>query len=196
MTALLPLYAIESELMELLALAEEPDLEPEAKEAIDQQIQAYVAAQIRKVDGIAATIRRCKSNAAIAREEAARITAMADAWEAREKRIKENALWAMQAHNVRLLETPTNKLRVQGHGGLEPLEIENENALPTSVFTATVRMPWPKWMELLNSLKEHNISFPFSASGELDNTALREALKRGPVAGARLLPRGSHLRVE
>lgn len=199
----LPLYKIESDLMELLALAEEPDLEPEAKEAIDKQIAEYFGAEVSKTDRVAGAIRRCQSALAEVKGEIARLEGIADAWVSREKRIKDNALRAMQDHGVRVLETPTSKLLIQGNGGLHPLYVDPEREVD-EFHEITVTLSLPVWCDMVKAAIEAQVITERYAS-ELEkkhpsfpnNELIRQTLNRGLlVPGARLLPRGEHLRVK
>lgn len=179
------LYHVESELIELMAMADNEDLTPEERVAVEAQIAEYITAEVRKVDGVAAAVRICQRNAAIAKEEAERIAKHAAAWEAREKRIKESALRAMVENGVTQLQTATNRLRVQGNGGLEPLEIGD---VGDEYKRVNVTMSLGRWMVMGQPGVRNETS--------CDSGLIREALKRGPVEGAQLLPRGKHLRVE
>lgn len=195
------LYHVESELIELMTMADNDDLTPEERVAVEAQIAEYITAEVHKVDGIAAAVRICQHNAAIAKEEAERIAKHAAAWEAREKRIKESALRAMVENGVTQLQTATNRLRVQGNGGLEPLEVDGVTesgetfdqpltTVPVRFQEITVTLPLEEWLELATA------SHGYRKQYSVNNGELRQALKRGPVEGAQLLPRGKRLRVE
>lgn len=199
----LALYQIQDDLMQLLGLAEEPDLDPESKAAIDQQISAYFMAQVRKVDGIAVAVRACRSAAAEVRAERARLDAILEAWEARERRIKDNAMYAMQAHGVRVLETPKNKLRIQGNGGVEPLFVDEKREVD-EFHDITVTLTICQWCDLVKAglaaevlTESQAVEFERRFPSFPSNERIRGALTRGnKVPGAQLLTRGQHLRVE
>lgn len=201
--AKLSLYQIEDNLMELLALSEEKDLEPEAAVAIELQVASYFLAEVRKVDRIVAAIRKCQSAAEECRKESARLASVAVAWEMREKRIKDNSKYAMQTHGVRVIETPQHKLRICGNGGLKPLFVDSQRDVD-EFHDIAVTMNLPQWCDMVKaavqagvltekeaSVMEHRFpSFP-------NNDRIREALTRGEtVPGAKLLDRGEHLRCE
>lgn len=199
------LYHVESELIELMTMADNDDLTPEERVAVEAQIAEYITAEVRKVDGVAAAVRICQRNAAIAKEEAERISKHAVAWEAREKRIKESALRAMVENDVTQLQTATNKLRVQGNGGLEPLEVDGVtesgetfdqplDSVSIQFQEITVTLPLQQWIEL--GVEMATPSHGYRQKYSVNNWELRQALTRGPVEGAQLLPRGKHLRVE
>jgi hypothetical protein len=191
----LSLYQIEDDLMQLLALAEDPELDPEAKGAIDHEISKYFLAQVRKVDGIAGAVRKCRSAATEVRAEILRLQAIQDAWEARERRIKENAMYAMKTHGVKVLETAKNKLRIQGNGGLQPLDVFSEVEVPDEHKNVTLKFSAADYRKLWPHIVNMALS-PIEKTVEVDGTRLRAALKLAPVNGARLLERSEHLRVE
>lgn len=201
--ATLPLYKIESELLELLALAEEHDLDPEAKEAVEKQISDYFSAEVRKVDGIAGAIHRCDSALAEIGEEIRRLRKIEDAWEARMDRIKACTLRAMQDHGIRVLETATNKLTVCGNGGKQPLYVDPERE-SDEYCDVTVTLPLTVWCEMVKAAVQSQVITEGYAgalnSGTVvapNNELIRQALSRGQaVPGASLLPRGEHLRVK
>src|SRR5690242_10403896 len=190
----LALYQIEQRLAELLELrniaAEDGDTE--ALEAIDKQFEEYFLREVKKVDGICHALHAFESAADSAFEEAGRLHERGNRLIAQRDRIKAATLKAMQDHGVRVLETPTNKLRVQANGGLDPLEIVDP--LPTDYLNITVTMPMQQWLELtLGALPSIEKTAKLSPANE----AIRQALKRGEeVPGAKLLPRGFHLRIE
>ena len=111
--------------------------------------------------------------------------------------IKEAALRAMQSRGIKSLETPENKLTVCGNGGVEPLEYTGEAAIPDRLCTATVTMSLRLWQSLCRDMSEVDCREILKSSTDVDAKAIREALKRGEtVPGAKLLPRGEHLRLK
>ncbi len=201
--ATLPLYKIETELLELLALAEEPDLSPASKEEVEYQIAAYFTAEIRKVDGIAGAIHHEASAIAEIEDEIRRLKRLLDAREARLERIKGCTLRAMQDHGIRVLETPTNKLTVCGNGGKQPLDVDPERGAD-EYCDVTVTLPLPVWCDIVKAAVQARV-ITEGYAGALNsgivvapnNELIRKALSRGQVVpGASLLPRGEHLRVK
>lgn len=201
----LALYQIETELAELLALRDQVEDEgglPEDLAAIDKQIEAYCSAEVAKVDRIAGAIRACERNYDAALAEATRLKEQAKAWDARKEAIKGAALRAMQARGIKSLETPTNRLSVCGNGGLEPLAIEGER-IPGAFVLVTMRLRSDmvgRLMDVLRASTDQEMADALAVQlkpTEVDNRAIREALKRGEsVPGAKLLPRGEHLRLK
>ena len=196
----LALYTIEVELSELLALREQAMEEgepPEAFAAIDARIAEYCSAEVAKVDRIAGAIRACERNEAALDSEIVRLRERKHAWTERRCRIKDAALRAMQSRGIKSLETPENKLTVCGNGGVEPLEYTGEAAIPDRLCTATVTMSLRLWQSLCRDMSEVDCREILKSSTDVDAKAIREALKRGEtVPGAKLLPRGDHLRLK
>lgn len=202
----LSLYQIERELDELLDLRDEAAGDgalPAELAAIDKQIAGYFSREVRKVDGIAHAINTYLNMAEAADKEADRMKQRAIALEARANQIKHASLYAMQAHGITKLETPTNRLRVKKNGGKEPLYVDPERA--SDEYTdVTVKLPWRIWISLCAieesthfSVHGLDATVTFQLDLSTNQDRIREALRRGEsVPGAKLLPRGVHLRVE
>ncbi len=124
------LFQLRSELTELMTLRDTPDLEPEAKAAIEYQIKAYIGAELRKVDNIAGFIRSRKMRIKAAKEESARLAALAASWEAEEKFVIDLCKDAMIQWNVKKLEGMHATVALQSNGGLQPLEIPQPALVP------------------------------------------------------------------
>jgi hypothetical protein len=102
-------------------------------------------------------------------KEASRIRALAAADDALATRLKEGLKAAMEQTGKLKLETPRFKLSVAGNGGKQSLEIDDPSALDPA-FQRIVREP--------------------------DKDVIRSALDSGiEIAGCRLLPRGTSLRI-
>lgn len=190
--------AIETQLAELLELRETAEAEgelPETLAVIDKQISEYMAREIKKVDGICHAVRTYEMAAEHDRKESERLTARAKAFEARVERIKETAKAAMLAHGVRVIETPEHTLRVQGNGGLQPLQVLDQTLLAEHFRTATVTMSLRLLRSICKDLSEVECREIYKTETSVDSEALRIELKRGPIVGARLLERGTHLRI-
>lgn len=226
----LSLYQIEAELAELLDQREEiaaliaSDHSPEdivALEVCDKLIAEYFTREVRKVDGIARAIHAFTEAAEEAREESARIAKRAIALEAVVDRIKRSTIEAMQVHQVKKLETPTNGLRIQANGGKAPLLIEG--AVTEEFAKVTVTLPAELWSEISDKCVDALIGFPvFEPNAEKIRTSLAQSIVcpeckgngaglapavascqrcqgRGTmpaaVPGARMGERGVHLRI-
>ena len=183
------LYQILDELVELAALADDPELADDERVAIAEQIAKYVSAEIagRKVDGIAATLRECKARAEIAAEESKRLAKRSESWLARMERIKASTLRAMQAHGVPKIETPTNRLRIQGNGGLQELLLFAPSEVPVELRRVTVKLGGEDHVKLFDLIarsaglrrdeKVRLLKLLEAAFSEPDGERIREALK-------------------
>lgn len=244
----LSLYRIEVELQELLEAQEDAEAagDADALAVIAERVKQYVLAEVKKVDRIAEATRACAVFAEECEKEAARLTAMAKRHRNRMERIKGAALWAMQALGVRRLDTPTNRLRVQANGGVEPLEVTAKvEELDPALRTITVTMSQAVWNRVFSGRGIPGTDRDLmKVTMSPDNDAIRAELKKRvpcpecdgegktvcshrnateqdkecpdcdengmescprcegsgtvptTVPGARLLPRGVHLRVE
>ncbi len=94
MTPKMTLFGIETTLFDLLAEREEAinmnRVTPtdEWVTDVDARIETYIKAELRKVDGIAKMLKEFEARALAAKEEAQRISRIADLWEARRERLK------------------------------------------------------------------------------------------------------------
>jgi Siphovirus Gp157 len=184
----LSLYQIEFELAELLSVRDQAEAEgdSEALVAIDAQIAAYKIAEPRKADSYIAVMFRASAKIDACDAELDRIKAIRKREQDLLDRMKANALAAMQNHGVKEIRGSLHSMRVQNNGGLLPLEIsawpkDSSGRFAPQPYDGTGALP-ASFMKLL----------------AVPNTeAIREALKRGEeVPGAKLLERGSHLRVD
>ncbi len=173
------LYALESAIVELFALRDEAEAEGDAQQValMDQEIAKWTAAELRKVDGVAAWIRECEARAQIADEEAERLRHRAKAWQAKADRVKEAAKQAMLDHDLKKVAGRLNTLRIQGNGGLQKLETDMAT-LPDSFRLFRIDLSsgmYQRFLDCLPStwagaLKERTTSAP-------DLNAIRDALK-------------------
>lgn len=198
----LSLYEIERELAELLAAREEAT-EPEQCTELENAIRLYVEGQVRKVDGVRAYVRNCEAMAAAAKEEAERQAERARVWTEKGKRFKQFILDVMQAFGLKKLEGRTGTLTVCSNGGKQPVTITDETLVPDEYCSYTLTFTGAEFAELLRDMKNESESFGLKAGAlaatarrKADEDRMREALQAGPVAGARLEPRGVHLRVK
>jgi len=196
----LSLFAIEEQLIQLIAFAEDPDLTPEEREVAAGEIQKYVAAEVRKVDSIRGYLRHCEVMAWAARGEARRQLDNATIWENRQQRIKGYCFDAMQHAGLKKLEGNTGTLQVKGNGGVQPLQVNNESLVPEEYCDYVGRISGRMWRTVLKICAA--VSAPDVSKDDVDlqrvpnNKRVREALASGPVPGAQLLERGAHLEVK
>ena len=202
----MPLYQIEAELLELLTLEETLrqehadaeassdnfalEITAEARQATAARIAQYVQAEIKKVDGIAYTIRECGKRARIAAEEAGRLRARAAMWDARSDRIKQSALRAMQSFDppITRLETPLNRLRIQNNGGLAPLDVYAPDSVPMYLRKYTITCTGAQMTRLrewADTVGDAEIARLLAvAPSEPDNDAMRAALEMRVICPA------------
>jgi Gp157 protein len=183
----LSLYQIETELQELLDLRENVVAAgelPETVAAIDSRIQEYIHREVKKVDGICAMLRAFQDAAARARNEAERIFARVKAFEAQEARLRAATLAAMRAHGVTKLETPENTLRIQGNGGLEPIELEYAGQtleyagqIPSEFVDVEVWMPQAVWDKLCEDGEPQNWRIVWHVVKQRIREALKQRVK-------------------
>ena len=188
------LFRIEQGLANLIAAREECETDEE-RQAFDIQIRDYVAAEIRKVDGIGDYRQFIKMHIEAAKAENARLAAVYGRWTARLKAIDEATMYAMQSFGEKRLEGATHAVRVQANGGPAPLVINNPELIPAHLQTATVTMSVRLLRSICRDLSEVECREIYKTVTEPDNERIREALKgTETVPGAHLGPRGEHLR--
>lgn len=226
MTTALSLYTIEARLLELADLRDQLEAEgdKEALDAVDAEIANYLTREAAKIDSYAGLIRQRLDAAALCEKRAKDLQCRAKAMKADAQRLKDNALRVMQSFNVTKLVTPETTLRIQGNGGLRPLEIGDESILPDEYKLISVLMPYQEWLQLLKLWQRQVGGLPKTMQESVipDADKLREALSQkvicpdcasyphgemcprcdgvgyvdARIAGARLGERGIHVRVE
>lgn len=138
--------------------------------AVIERIRAEVAA---RSDGLRRAIVWHEKLA----EDAKRVAKQA---EARAAKIRAYVKSEMEAAGIKKIQTPTGSLAVRGNGGVEPLVVFDEDALPDDMKVVEVFMSLPKWNQILERMAE---------SGDDDiaekpvrvwpaNTYIREALAK------------------
>lgn len=195
--ASLSLFDIEQGLAAVLS--EYEDCESDAERAnVQQAIEAYVAAEVAKVDGIRSYLRHCGIMATAAKEEAQRFNERARAWEARESRLKEACLRVMDSAGKKKLEGNTGTLLVKGNGGLAPLNKTDESMIPDECCYFVGKVAAPLWLRTVKQcpwLENEFAGDSVKMERTVDNKLVRDALAKGPVAGAFLGERDRHLEV-
>lgn len=138
------LYLIEDSLQQLADLREQAESEgdSEALKVIDDQLAAYLTREAGKVDSYVGLIRRKMDDAAACEFEADRLNQRAKALLADVDRLKANVLAVMQQFDVKAISSPTNTIRRQKNGGLQPLQLsEDENIIPCEYRKVVMRVP-------------------------------------------------------
>jgi hypothetical protein len=164
------LYAITTEMQTILDAVLEGGIDSvEAQDALNEHLTGLDVALDSKAESYAGFIRELEMRAESRGKEASRIRALAAADDALATRLKEGLKAAMEQTGKLKIEGLRFKLSVAGVGGKQSLEIDNPSALDPA-FQRVVREP--------------------------DKDAIRSALDSGiEIAGCRLLPRGTSLRI-
>ncbi len=195
------LFQLEHELVELMALREEMVEAGEDVTACDQQIQKYVQLQLRKVDGIRAYLRHCEVMRAAAIEESGRLVRLATQWQTRHDKLKDICRETMEHFGIKRIEGQRGSLSLRGNGGFAALTITDESLIPEELCDYRGVISGTAWKELgeilFSSLKANVDHWKGRQDVQMErhpnNGKIREALKRGPVAGVREDPRGVSL---
>lgn len=149
----LSLFAIEESLALLAETREaaEADGDTAAVEQCDKALAEYLDKSAAKVDSYAALIHRSRAEAQTCADEIERLTARFKRTTAFVDRLRANALEVMQRFNVKELRSPTNTLRRQANGGMQPLE--TDQAVPMGLRKVTIMMTGDCYLWLLSLLQ-------------------------------------------
>lgn len=201
----LSLWTIEESLVELLSAREEliealadPDQNdpvgerPAELAEVEKALAEYVGREVAKVDGIHGYLKYATATAAAARQEAREMAERARRLEDNAARLKALCVDIMTAAGKKKLEgTAGRALRVQANGGLAPLVVDPA-VLPAEYCDATIAVPANLLPAIREALGSYTVRVVSSAPA---NERIRAALAEGPVPGAHLGERGSHLRI-
>ena len=224
----LSLYRIETELAELgtllgeaTARLEEVDLSDEMRaeaqaevEACEVEIRAYLTAEKAKVDSVAGFIRYLESSAVRVKAEEDRLYGYRKRLEALKDRIKDAALYVLQATDQKRLEGQYSRIRRQANP--VSVEVTDRLAVPASYQKIGIRMTLSDWMAALEALPWLAGKFSYDGEATLDVAAIKSVLLKAEqatanapdtlaegilstiqaVPGARLNRSKEHLRVE
>ena len=190
----------------------------------DKALAEYLTSEAAKVDSYAALIRRTTFEAECCASEEARIAARRKQLVAFADRLKANALEVMQRFDIKELKSPTCKLRRQQNGGVDPLEITGPALeMPKSCQQYTVVMNGLAYSFIRDLCGDapQAVAVLDSAVCVPSPTMIRAALRErvvcpeckgafietkcprcegtghiaATVPGAKLLPRGEHVRL-
>lgn len=158
---------------------------------VQANIERLSSELLTKTDALAGVIRRMDADAVWLKSEESRLRDKRKAIEAGEAALKAYALKTMQEHGIKQLKTTENTVSVRANGGVQPLVVDEED-LPVSLKTATIALPASEIEYLMIQFPEAKL-----LSTVANNTAIRAALATWPegIAGAKLEPRGFHLRL-
>lgn len=147
-SASLSLYQIESQLLELMAWRDNPELTDEERATADAEIRKYVAAEISKADGVANYLKECDSRAELPKAEASRIAERAKAWQKRGERLTDLVISVMQHAGKTEIEGRTSTLKLVKNP--PSVEISQPELLPAEYARVSVQMNAKLW----NTIKE------------------------------------------
>ena len=202
----LSLYAIESDLSNLIEMREQTlaslklaefegdlpltieRLNEEAVE-IEAAIQLYVRTEITKVDNIRAFWRHCELMRDAAKAEAETQAQRAKGWASRLDRLKETCRAVMETipfptGKPRKLEGRTGSLLLKANGGKQAVEISDESLIPEECRRVTVTMSVDMWQSVCDAYAHCNESVDLDAMPgigvrtELSLSLIGEALQR------------------
>ncbi len=162
---------------------------------IQQRLDQLGAELVGKVDSLAGVLRRLPRDVAEYKAERDRYAAKAAAAERGLDWLKEYTARVMREHSWKHLKTEKNTILRKGNGGVQPLEITDASLIPMDCRKATIAMPADEWQNFREHMLDIGMTL-ISESVEIDNKAIREAIAdQCEVPGARLLPRGEHVRL-
>lgn len=162
--------------------------------SIDALIKTYLKAEVKKVDGIAYAVKEFEARAAARSQEAERMKQSADRDAETAKRIKAMVLEVMQEFGEKKLPGRLFSISRQGNGGVQALTIVQPDLVPMSFQRITVEIGADVFRDFSIQFDGH-----YRAVGGVhpDPKDIREALESGEgVMGARLEPRGEHIRIK
>jgi len=158
---------------------------------------------VKKADGYVSAIRFEEAGAKMAREEAARCQALAQARTSRVEWLKSTAIEVMRALDVKRIPGETSELHRQTNGGAQPVEVRQPELLPAKYQRWEIRMTGDMRAKLIRLLIDDvecdAITDVIQAAKSLDadSELIRKDLLAGEaVPGAILQARGEHLRIK
>ena len=191
------------ESLEALVEAAEADAEAnngETSESIQSALATYADAFGHKVDRIADYLKAQKAEAEIAQREAERFQNRHKFAENREKRLKQMLVWFMLSRWVQKLRGQSNTISLQANS-TPSLVVQDTSHVPASFYRARIDLPWPEWLEILDSLPQGSLRERLiNGEGkfvqkELQRGVLSDALARSEVISGVSLIKGSHVRL-
>ena len=203
--ALGDLFETRQELIDQVAFTDEQIQNKQAAlDAVDGAIVEYVTKEVRKVDNIARLLVEWKARRSAIEVERGRLQSFADQIERNEARLKETVLQVMRDCDVKKLEGNFGMLKRQANGGVQAVEVAQENLVPEGLkrYTLTMRGDLYHWLwSVVTEWEKERPAHPLAhrvfdeAKSEPDISAIRAELERGEgVPGCVLKERGEHLR--
>jgi hypothetical protein len=156
----LSLFQIDLQLQELLeykqARSEDPDSPPTEEElaAVDGEIEQYMGALARQVDGTAGLLLAWKAQREAIVAERARLKVLLERIEARDARLRSYVAQVMgresaPAKGPRRLRGNTSELVLRASGGPAPLLIPQPELVPHELQTVEITLRYDLWQELV-----------------------------------------------
>jgi hypothetical protein len=188
------LYQITSELVALMAardslvegFLDSPLLESEKAEllaAMDAQIKAHIAGEVRKVDGIRAYLRNCEAQLQAAKNEILRVTQYQRVWESRHERVKDVTLAVLRefvqpdSQGRVKLEGATGSLAIHANGGKLALEITQPELVPDEFCRMVGWIQADAWDHIVNELRDSELVRASKFERTPANDLIRAALE-------------------
>jgi hypothetical protein len=163
---------------------------------LDGLIRDYIGKELDKIDATAHVILELKARALIHREEADRLYMIAKNEAQTEARIKELVLAVMEQFGEKKLRGNARTLSAVGNGGVQALTIGQPDLVPLALRRVKVELSGTDDARVVGLLMERGIPFLLGES-EAHAGLIRQRLEAGEgVAGCRLEPLGTHLRVK
>jgi hypothetical protein len=158
----LTLFTIDTRLEELIEYREtridDPVAPANEKElaAIDGEIERYLVALARKVDGTAGLLLRWKQQREAISAERARLKGLLDRIEARDARLRDYVMLVMMrqpapAKGPRRLRGTTSELVLRANGGSAPLVVAQPELVPPELQTVELTLRYDLWRRLFDA---------------------------------------------
>jgi hypothetical protein len=142
---------------------------PELRAEIESEINRYLEAEIRKVDGVASYLAHCEAQAGFAAQEIKRLQERKALWEQRFERVKQAAIAAMEECGAKKLEGRSSTLSLRACP--PAVEILDEDLVPAEYKTSKTVVSIDK--KALKATLEANAEIP-GADLTYRNTLVRK----------------------
>lgn len=196
----LTLWNIDRTIQQLTDTIREMSEAGEPPAEAETALREYITAEVSKVDGIAEMLRKWKCDKYMAEQQRDRLKNVIENIDKDIRRLEDICIDVIQVSPQAIISRTGGRslaghdsvLRVQNNGGKETLDVYDESLVPDLFrlsFVTCGKLEWERFLEGWN-LEYTKVSFG------IDTDAVRRCLKSGgEVPGARLVPRGCHLRV-
>ena len=168
---------------------------------VDVAIEAYIKAEVQKVDGVRGWWKHLEMMRDAAKAEASTMQDRAQVFDRKLTVLKSAILVTLEemefrAGKPRKLEGKTGSISLVGNGGRRPVVITNEVLIPDEYRTVTVKMSAELWRKVCAALPD--LAGMQECRKEPNLTLIYNALESGMdgVPGAVLAPLGFHIRVK